>query len=236
MTMTAPETAVPAWSPRSALVVGASRGIGLELVRQYRAAGVAVTATARDEAGLARLRALGARPLKLDVRQTLSVAGLAWQLDGEAFDAVWHAAGVYGPETRGLQAPTPADFDAVMQANVLGAMLVLPQLTEVLAPGARVAVLSSRMGSIGARTSSGGWLYRASKAALNSVLADVALAWQGRALCVAVHPGWVRTDMGGPQADLDVARSAADLRTLLAGLGPAEHGAFLDHAGARLPW
>ncbi|NDY92684.1 SDR family oxidoreductase [Ideonella livida] len=231
-----PATATAPWAPRSALVLGASRGIGLALVRQYREAGLAVTATARDEAGLARLQALGARALKLDVTQTTSAAGLAWQLDGEAFDAVWFAAGVYGPNTRGLQAPTAADFDAVMRTNVLGAMLVMPQLVDALAPGARVALLSSRMGSIGARTHSGGWLYRASKAALNSVLADLALAWQGRALCVAVHPGWVRTDMGGPEADLEVDHSAADLRALLAGLVPDAHGGFFDHSGARLPW
>lgn len=224
----------PAW--RSALVIGASRGIGLELVRQYRAQGLAVTATARDDAGLARLQALGARALRLDVAQTTSVAGLAWQVDGEQFDLVVHNAGVYGPVTQSLQSPSQADFDAVMHSNVLGAMLVLPQLVDVLAPGARLAVISSRMGSMGQRSHPGMWLYRASKAAVNSVLKDVSLALQGRALCVALHPGWVRTDMGGSAADIDVATSVAGMRATLAALQPADNGRFLNFDGQPLAW
>jgi NAD(P)-dependent dehydrogenase (short-subunit alcohol dehydrogenase family) len=218
------------------LVVGASRGIGLELVRQYRAEAARVTATARDDAGLARLQALGARALRLDVADAVSVSGLAWQIDGEAFDTVIHGAGVYGPHSAGLEPPTRAEFDAVMQTNVLGAMQVLPQLADALAPGARVAVISSRMGAIGPRSAGGGWLYRASKAALNSVLKDVSLAWAGRAICVALHPGWVRTDMGGDGADLSVERSAADLRATLARLTPADNGRFLNHDGQPLAW
>jgi NAD(P)-dependent dehydrogenase (short-subunit alcohol dehydrogenase family) len=152
------------------LIIGASRGIGLELVRQYRAAGAAVTATARDEPGLDRLRALGATALPLDVASTASAAALAWPIDGAAFDVVVHSAGIYGPRSQGLDTPTEAEFDQVMHTNVLGVMRLLPQLVDVLAPGARLAVISSRMGSMGLRTSAGGWLYRASKAALNSVL------------------------------------------------------------------
>ncbi|WP_022979601.1 SDR family oxidoreductase [Ideonella sp. B508-1] len=220
----------------SVLVIGASRGIGLELVRQHRAEGRAVVATARDDAGLARLQAMGARALKLDVASPVSVSGLAWQIDGESFDAVWFCAGVYGPSTTGLQPPTLADFDRVMHTNVLGAMQVLPQLLDALAPQARLGLLSSRMGSIGRRSSPSGWLYRASKAALNSVLKDLSLALAGKALCVALHQGWVRTDMGGADADLDVARSAADLRATLAALTPAEHGRFLNHDGRPLDW
>ena len=79
------------------LVIGASRGLGLEFVLQYRAAGAAVTATARDDAGLDRLRALGAKALRLDVADAASASGLAWPIDGEAFDTVIVNAGVYGP-------------------------------------------------------------------------------------------------------------------------------------------
>ena len=223
-------------SPRQVLVVGASRGIGLELVRQYRADGIAVTATARTAEGLAALTALGARAVSLDVTDAASVAGLAQQIDGTPFDSVWIVAGVYGPHHTDLQAPTAADFDAVMHANVFGPMQVLPVLDRALAPGARVGVLSSIMGSIGQRSSNAGWLYRASKAAVNSVLKDVSLAWAGRATCVALHPGWVRTDMGGAGADLSVAQSAADLRHTLAALTPADNGRFLNHDGQPLAW
>jgi NAD(P)-dependent dehydrogenase (short-subunit alcohol dehydrogenase family) len=218
------------------LIVGASRGIGLELVRQYRAAGDRVVATARSEAGLAALRELGATALQLDVADTASASGLAWQIDGQAFDVAVICAGVFGSRTEGLQAPTEADFDRVMHTNVLGAMRVLPQLVDALAPGARLAVISSRMGSIGLRAGTHGWLYRASKAALNSVLKDASLELQGKAICVSFHPGWVRTDMGGASADIDVQTSVAGMRSVLATLKPEHNGCFFNYDGQALDW
>ena len=217
-------------------VVGASRGIGLELVRQYRADGASVTATARDAAGLARLEALGARALPLDLLDVASVAGLGWPLDGEAFDLVVLNAGVYGPDIDAMQTPTAADFDAVMQTNVLGAMRVLPQVAGQLAPGAKLVVISSKMGSIGKQTTASGWLYRASKAALNSVLRSVSISLEGKAVCVAFHPGWVQTDMGGTQADLTPEHSVSDMRRVIKGLRPADNGHFLNHDGTAIDW
>lgn len=218
------------------LIIGASRGLGLEFVRQYRAAGARITATARDEAALERLHAHGARALKLDVSDMASVSGLAWLIDGEAFDVVVINAGVYGPSTSGLETPTAADFDAVMHTNVLGPMRLLPQITEALAPGARVAIISSKMGSIGLRASTAGWLYRASKAAVNSVMKDAALALAGKATVVSFHPGWVRTDMGGAGADIDASTSIAGMRTVLASVKPADTGSFFNYDGQRLAW
>ena len=222
--------------PSSVLVIGASRGIGLELVRQYRAEGVRVTATARDDAGLHALTSLGAKALRVDVAKMASVSSLAWQIDGEGFDTVFFVAGVYGPRQAGLDTPTEAEFDDVMHANVLGPMRVIPQVLDALALGARLGILSSRMGSMGLRTNPSGWLYRASKAAVNSVLKDTALVLADRAICVALHPGWVRTDMGGAEADLSVEASARDLRRTLATRQPADSGGFFNHDGTPLLW
>lgn len=218
------------------LVIGASRGIGLEFVRQYREAGAAVTATARDGVGLAHLRTAGATAFRLDVTDPASASGLAWLIDGVPFDVVVVNAGVMGPRHAGLEPPTQADFDHVMHTNVLGPMWLLPQLKEALAPGGRLAVLSSRMGSMGLRTTPNAWLYRASKAALNSVLKDTSLALDGRAICVAFHPGWVRTDMGGAGADLEVSDSVSGMRATLGTLTAADNGGFFNFDGTPLPW
>jgi NAD(P)-dependent dehydrogenase (short-subunit alcohol dehydrogenase family) len=228
---------IPAAVPRHVCVIGASRGIGLALVEHYRGLGTRVTATARDEAGLAALRERGAKAIALDVIRPESAAGLAWQVDGAGFDVVIHNAGVYGQRAAAPQVPTREDFDLVMRSNVYGAMLVLPQLLDALAPGARLAVISSRMGSIGARGSNAsGWLYRASKAALNSVLKDMATTLEGKAVCVSLHPGWVQTAIGGAQAPLAASDSARLIAGLLARLGPEDHAGYFDEQGQRLPW
>lgn len=219
------------------LVIGASRGLGLEFVRQYRADGARVVATARRPEALEALRALGAQALAVDVAGEADTPA-PWPLADAGFHVAIYNAGVYGPRHGGLEVPTREQFDAVMQVNVRGAMRALHEFAApgVLARGAKVVVLSSRMGSMGERRSSSGWLYRASKAALNSLLVDASLQLAARAVCVAVHPGWVRTDMGGAQADLDASASVRDLRRVIAGLQPADTGRFLNHDGQPIAW
>jgi NAD(P)-dependent dehydrogenase (short-subunit alcohol dehydrogenase family) len=221
----------------TALIIGASRGIGHEFARQYMADGWRVLASARSDEGMARLTALGCEAFKLDVADVTSVSGLEWKLDGEKLDVAILNAGVYGSRTVGLEPPLQAEFDTVMHTNVLAAMHVLPQLAGSLNRGARLAVLSSRMGSIGLRASPNSWLYRASKAAVNSVLKDASLALADQGVtCIAFHPGWVRTDMGGAGADLSVQESVHGMRATLSAATPAQNGAFLNYDGAVLAW
>ncbi len=216
------------------LVMGASRGIGLEFARQYAAEHWRVIATARDDAGLERLKALGCEALRLDVAEPASVSGLAWQLDGEELDLALFVAGVMarpGADTP----PTQPEFDRVMRTNVLGAMQALPQVAPLLRPGAALAFISSLMGSITECQGSSAWLYRTSKAALNMAVHAAQQDHPDR-LLLALSPGWVQTDMGGAHAPLTVAQSVASMRGTLAGLTPAQRGAFLNHDGTPLPW
>ncbi|MRW90286.1 SDR family oxidoreductase [Duganella sp. FT80W] len=220
----------------TALIIGASRGIGLELVKQYRADGWRVIATARKQEDCDALAALGAEPHKLDVNNVEAVAGMGWKLDGEELDVAILNAGVYGPRHDGF--PMQTDFDTVMHTNVLAAMRLLPILAPLVsAAKGKLAVLSSRMGSLSERTVSGGSLYRASKAALNSVLIDTALVHgkQG-ATCVAFHPGWVKTDMGGSGADISVEQSASGIRATLATLPASEQAVYRNYDGTTIGW
>lgn len=214
------------------LVIGASRGIGLEFVSQYRAAGDRVIATARDDEGLARLREQGAEPLRIDVAQPASVSGLAWQLDGEEIDVALYVAGVID-RGNATMPPTQPVFDHVMHTNVLGLMQVLPQVVPMVeAAGGVFGALSSSMGQIGPVSGSGAWLYRVSKAALNMALRSARFDYP-RATLVALDPGWVQTDMGGGAAPLTVQDSVHGLRSVLASLGPDDNGRLIHHDGHR---
>ncbi len=220
------------------LVVGASRGIGLEFVRQYAAAGRRVLATHRVPADATRLRELGAEPVPLDVLDAEAIAALGRRLAGERLAVAILNAGIFGPRTQGLAAPDDAAFDTVMRTNVLAALRLIPALAPSLAAAqGRLAVLSSRMGSVSLMLSSSGWLYRASKAALNAVLkaASIELGTQG-IVCVALHPGWVRTDMGGSGAEIDAVDSAAGMRRVIEAADASFNGGFFSYDGQRLDW
>ena len=214
------------------LIIGASRGIGWELARQYVAAGERVIATGRDDAALARLRDLGAQALRVDVADAASISGLAWQLDGEKIDIAWYVAGVIR-RPNALTPPTQQDFDAVMHTNVLGAMQAIPQVAPLVADAGGVfAFISSSMSQIGSVSNSGSWLYRTSKAALNMAVAAAQHDYPGATL-VTLDPGWVQTDMGGDGAPLTVEDSVRGLRSTVAGLTLADKGRLLHHDGRR---
>jgi NAD(P)-dependent dehydrogenase (short-subunit alcohol dehydrogenase family) len=212
------------------LVIGASRGIGLEFVQQYRAAGDRVIATARDDAGLERLRALNAVALKLDVASPASVSGLAWQLDGEKIDVALYVAGVL-TRADARTPPTQPDFDHVMHTNVLGAMQTIPQVAPLVeAAQGRFGFISSDMGHIAGVGSSYSWTYRVSKAALNMAVASAKHDYPD-AIFAALSPGWVQTDMGGSGASLTAHDSVAAMRRTLAQLKPSDSGGFFGIDG-----
>ncbi len=216
------------------LILGASRGIGLEFVRQYCEAGERVIATARDEAGLAHLRELGAEPLELDVTDAASVSGLAQQLDGEKIDIALYVAGVL-VRADATTPPTREDFDHLMHTNVLGAMQALPQLAPLVeAAGGTFAFVSSTMGRIEGVGASNSWVYRVSKAALNMAVASAQHNYP-RATLVALSPGWVQTDMGGSGAAISAQTSVTGMRAVIDSLTPADRGGFVLYDGTRYP-
>ena len=214
------------------LVIGASRGIGLELVREYAQAGWTVLATVRDSEAQARLQALGAQAFLVDVLKPESVTALATALAGQQIDLAMYVAGVIRrPNARTV--PTQADFDAVMHTNVLGAMQLLPQIGPIVeASGGVFAFISSSMSQIEGVDDSEAWLYRVSKAALNMAVASAQHDYPGARL-IALDPGWVQTDMGGQEAPLTVQQSVRDMRQTLASVSDADKGRLLHHDGRR---
>ena len=220
------------------LVIGASRGLGREFVRQYAVEGAHAIGTARSPAGLAAVREAGGQPLPLDVVDAGGVNGLPGLLGHRGFAVVVVIGGVSGPRAGALTAPGDTDFDLVMRTNVRAPMQLVSALAPVLtASRARLAVVSSRMGSLSLMSSSAGWLYRASKAALNSALKSASLELGPRGvICVAFHPGWVRTDMGGAGADIDAATSVGGMRRVLASANDSHNGKFLNYCGEQLSW
>ncbi|RJG07515.1 SDR family oxidoreductase [Noviherbaspirillum cavernae] len=220
----------------TALIIGASRGIGHEFVRQLLSDGWKVHATARDDKALEALRAAGAEALKLDVTIPESMAGLGWQLDDVKLDLAVYVAGIYGRLDGANVAPTMQDFDTLMHTNVLGAMQAIPMIAPLVeAAGGKLVCITSGMGSIGEAESSTAWVYRASKAALNMAVKSASFDYPQATLAV-IDPGWVRTDMGGPNASLSVEQSVGDMLTVIDSLTPADSGSYRSHSGRVIAW
>ncbi|TAK80887.1 MAG: SDR family oxidoreductase [Aquabacterium sp.] len=221
------------------LISGANRGIGLELARLYLSRGFEVVAGVRDPASAPAGALAGATVLALDVASDESVAALAAALKGRPIDILVNNAGVIGPPR---QSSTDMDFAGFL--DTLNVNTVAPlRLTQALLPNLRlsklrprVAVLTSRMGSLSSAQSDS-LAYRASKAAANKVVQGLATDLVSDGIAVAaIHPGWVRTDMGGSAADIDAATSVRGIAAVLDGLALATTGRFVDHGGNELPW
>ncbi len=227
---------------RNVLNTGASRGLGLEFVRQYGADGWSVIACCRHPKAARALADSGAEVVKLDVTDARDVTAVSKRLAASAIDVFICNAGITGARNPVLAGTTQADFDAVMHTNVLGPMWLSAALADRVAAGGagrggKIAYLSSRMGSIGAMSNAGSALYRASKAAVNAVAKAVALELAPRGVvAIALHPGWVRTDMGGAGADIEPELSVAGMRAVIERSGSRESGRFFDYTGKEVPW
>jgi NAD(P)-dependent dehydrogenase (short-subunit alcohol dehydrogenase family) len=220
-----------------ALITGANRGLGLEFTRQYLQDGWRVIGCCRDPDAAHELANAGAEVMKLDVTQAADVTAASKRLAGTSIDLVVCNAGVAGARAPVLSPVTQADFDHVMRTNVLGPMWISAALADHVRPAGKIAYVSSRMGSIGAMSNAGSALYRASKAALNAVVKAISLELASRDVtAIALHPGWVKTDMGGAGADIDAGTSVTGMRAVIERAGSRVSGHFFDYTGKELPW
>jgi NAD(P)-dependent dehydrogenase (short-subunit alcohol dehydrogenase family) len=228
---------------RLALVVGATRGIGLGVTKQLLDRGWDVIATARDPANATTLHQIAtAHPgrvsiPRLDMNDPAQIDGFAETLGGRLLDAVLVNAGVAGPDHRSASSATMAETGELMFTNAIAPIRLARSLAAHLRPGSGVVAFSSSyMGSV-AENPGGHELYRASKAALNSLTRGLWAELCGRKLTVvSLHPGWVRTEMGGPDAAVSVEDSAAGIVTVLEQQSGAHQHMFLDYTGKPLPW
>lgn len=225
-------------SQKSALIVGASRGLGLGLAEAFLDRGWRVTGTRRGTApGLDALAERGLRVETVDIDDDASVAALRGRVGRERFHLVFVVAGVLIEADRPLHDVPRAVHAQVFLTNAVSPILFAERFADSLAPGGTLAFMSSALGSV-ALNEAGGWEnYRASKAALNTNVRSFAARHAERVFGVLLlHPGWVATDMGGEGADLDVATSAAGLAEVIEARAGRIDPAFLDYRGEALPW
>ncbi len=229
---------------KTVLITGCNRGIGLEFVEQYAAAGWQVLATCRDPASAPELEALAhqysaVEVQRLDVSDQANVQKLAEDLSNDDLDQLIHNAGFYPPQGGQLDTADPGPWLNAFAINTIAPLMITRALLPNLLAGAdkKVAILSSKVGSIEDNHSGGSYAYRSSKTAVNQVMKSLSIDLAGQDIkVVSLHPGWVKTAMGGPNALITVEQSVRGMRQVLADLGPAQSGQFFNYDGAPIPW
>jgi NAD(P)-dependent dehydrogenase (short-subunit alcohol dehydrogenase family) len=226
------------------LITGANRGIGLELTRQFADDGWAVLACCRNPADASDLQQLCERypsieTLTLDVTDYAQMQSLAVQLQDRPIDILLSNAGIYGPRGANFGDVDAAAWREVLEVNTIAPLMLAQAFVEQVGASRHklIAVISSKMGSIADNGSGGSYIYRTSKTAVNQVVKSLAndLAGQGISV-ISLHPGWVQTDMGGANAEINTATSAAGLKTVLQAAGTAQSGQFFEYNGDAIPW
>jgi NAD(P)-dependent dehydrogenase (short-subunit alcohol dehydrogenase family) len=228
------------------LITGTNRGIGLELTRQYLADGWRIYACCREPAKADDLNALAEASNgqitvhALDISSDEQRQALAAELLGIPLDILFNNAGVYGNwDYQGFGQSNAADWQRTLDINVIAPMQMMELFADNVAMSEQktIANMSSKMGSMADNGSGGSYIYRSSKAALNAVCVSASKNLAERGIKVAVlHPGWVRTDMGGENGELSVEESASALRKNIATMTEADSGRFMDIDGTTIPW
>lgn len=216
------------------LITGANRGIGRSLVDAYLADGWSVIAACRDP----QTAPEGTRPLALEVGDEASIDQAVDSLDGEPLDVLWNNAGIYVDKGRGVGENSFADWEHSFRINTAGPVRIASLLRDNVAASTHktMAFTTSNMGSI-TNNSGGSYLYRSSKSALNMAVDCLTKELAPAGIkTVLLHPGWVITDMGGGEADIETTTSANGMKAVVDGLDQSRSGAFLNYDGRPLPW
>jgi len=226
------------------LITGANRGIGLEFARSFADEGWHVHACCRNPDRADNLKEIAEGTVgvvtlhKLDVTDGLRVASLARTLADDHLDILINNAGVSGPRKPFGE----TDYDEwlpVFAVNTLAPMRMAERFVEHLERGERKLIvnISSRMGSVGDNSGGGSYIYRSSKAALNAVVKSMAIDLAPRGIsAVAFHPGWVRTDMGGPNGQITPVESVKGMRAVMEKIRLGDSGKFFNYDGKIIPW
>ncbi len=230
---------------QTVLVTGANRGLGLEFCRQYAEAGRRVIAGCRKPDEAAALSALAKQystieMVALDVADFSQVDALSRQLAGDGIDVLLNNAGVYGDEpNRGFGRLDYQKWQSTLNINTLAPVKMAEAFLPQLQRGDKklIVAVSSLMGSIADNGSGGSLLYRSSKAGLNAVMHSLAIDLRPDAIGVLIlHPGWVKTDMGGKNALIDVEQSVTGMCRCIESFTLAQSGSFVKYDGSPMPW
>jgi NAD(P)-dependent dehydrogenase (short-subunit alcohol dehydrogenase family) len=228
------------------LITGANRGLGLEFTRQYLAEGCAVIAACRNPHKAPALQQLerdskggGLTAVELDVADSASVKQAAARVPQTTIDILLNCAGVIGAHGQSIGSLDYDDWRQVLEVNLMGPARLCEAFLDRVAQSDRrlIITITSGMGSLADNTSGGSIPYRTSKAAVNMLMRSAAIDLKPRGItCVVLNPGWVKTDMGGPNAKLLPEESVGAMRRLIAKLGPKDSGRFYNHDGREYPW
>jgi NAD(P)-dependent dehydrogenase (short-subunit alcohol dehydrogenase family) len=226
-------------SPKTALLLGASRGLGLGLAAEYLARGWNVIATAREDSS--RLDALAKsadgrlRIEQVDIADAKGVAALRQKLAGETIDLLFVIAGVSGSVPKPLHEVTADEAAQVYLVNAYYPIVAAEAFAPLVRPAGVFAFMSSRLASIGSNNYGTWETYRTSKAALNMGARSFSWRYQQHPV-LAIGPGWVRTDMGGPSAEFDVETSCRNVANAIEKHGAEPGNRFVNYDGTELPW